>query len=367
MLTRVKVLDLTRVLAGPLCTMMLGDMGASVIKVERPGAGDDTRGWGPPFDQRGESAYFLSVNRNKLGIAADFDDPADRDLLTSLAREADVVIDNFLPGTLERRGLGAEQLRATMPGLVWCTIVGFGDEPRRPGYDVLVQAECGWMSITGEPAGEPMKHGVALVDVLAGKDAAIAILAALVERGRTGIGRRIHIALSETAEAALVNVAQNTLVSGRRPTRWGNAHANLVPYQLFHAADRSMIIAVGSDSQWRACADALELTELASDRALDTNAGRLTERTRVVERIAQRIVERPASHWLERLAAAGVPCGLVRSVPEVLAEGRASAMMGMSPSVPGTIRLPPPRLGEHTELVRHQGWNAFAHLDGARS
>ena len=364
MLTNVRVLDLTRVLAGPLCTLILGDMGASVIKVERPGGGDDTRGWGPPFDEQGESAYFLSVNRNKLGITADLDDPADLELLKSLAREADVVIDNFLPGTLERRGWGAEQVRAEVPALVWCSIIGFGDEPQRPGYDVLVQAESGWMSITGEPAGEPMKHGVALADVLAGKDAAIAILAALVERGRTGMGRRIHIALAASAEAALVNVAQNALVSGREPARWGNAHANLVPYQLFHAADRPMIVAVGSDAQWRACADALDLTELANDPALATNAGRLAQRTRVVEKIATRLSVSPASHWLGRLDAAGVPCGLVRTVPEVLADRPASAKTGMPPSVPGTIRLPPPRLGQHTELVRAEGWNAFARVNG---
>jgi crotonobetainyl-CoA:carnitine CoA-transferase CaiB-like acyl-CoA transferase len=367
MLTNVRVLDLTRVLAGPLCTMILGDMGASVIKVERPGGGDDTRGWGPPFDEQGESAYFLSVNRNKLGITADLDDPADLALLRALANEADVVIDNFLPGTLERRGWGAEQSRAERPALIWCTIVGFSEEPRRPGYDVLVQAESGWMSITGEPGGEPMKHGVALADVLAGKDAAIAILAALVERGRTGVGRRIHIALAASAEAALVNVAQNALVSGREPVRWGNAHANLVPYQLFHAADRSMIVAVGSDAQWRACANALELSELANDPALATNAGRLAQRARVVESIAKRLVALPAAHWLRCLDAVGVPCGLVRSVPEVLADRRASAKTGMPPSVPGTIRLPPPRLGQHTELVRGERWNAFARVNSPRS
>jgi crotonobetainyl-CoA:carnitine CoA-transferase CaiB-like acyl-CoA transferase len=362
MLDSVKVLDLTRVLAGPLCTMILGDMGASVIKVERPGGGDDTRGWGPPFDERGESAYFLSVNRNKLGITADLDDPADLTLLKSLAGDADVVIDNFLPGTLERRGWGAEQQRAERPGLVWCTIVGFADDPHRPGYDVLVQAESGWMSITGEPDGEPMKHGVALADVLAGKDAAIAILAALVERGRTGVGGRLKVALSASAEAGLVNVAQNTLVSGREPLRWGNSHANLVPYQLFHAADRPMIVAVGSDAQWRACAEALDLPELATDPTLATNAGRLARRVRVVERLAERLIALPASHWLARLDAAGVPCGLVRTVPEVLAERPASPMTGMPPSVPGAVRLPPPRLGEHTELVRAEGWNAFAHV-----
>lgn len=365
MLINVRVLDLTRVLAGPLCTMILGDMGASVIKVERPGGGDDTRGWGPPFDEHGESAYFLSVNRNKLGITADLDDPADLALLRALASEADVVIDNFLPGTLERRGWGAEQALAERPTLVWCTIVGFGEEPQRPGYDVLVQAESGWMSITGEPGGEPMKHGVALADVLTGKDAAIAILAALVERGRTGVGRRIQVALAASAEAALVNVAQNVLVSGREPARWGNAHANLVPYQLFHAADRPMIVAVGSDAQWRACANALELSELANDPALATNAGRLAQRGRVVESIARRLVALPAAHWLQRLEAAGVPAGLVRSVPEVLADRQASATTGMPPSVPGTIRLPPPRLSQHTEIVRRQRWSAFARESGS--
>jgi crotonobetainyl-CoA:carnitine CoA-transferase CaiB-like acyl-CoA transferase len=364
MLTNVRVLDLTRVLAGPLCTMILGDMGASVIKVERPGGGDDTRGWGPPFDEHGESAYFLSVNRNKLGITADLDDPADLAHLEALASQADVVIDNFLPETLERRGWGADQCRAERPALVWCTIVGFEDEPRRPGYDVLVQAESGWMSITGEPEGEPMKHGVALADVLAGKDAAIAILAALVERSRTGVGRRIHIALATSAEAALVNVAQNALVSGREPARWGNAHANLVPYQLFHAADRPMIVAVGSDAQWRACANALELSDLANDPALATNAGRLAQRTRVVESIAKRLLTSPAAHWLRSLDAVGVPCGLVRSVPEVLADGKASVRTGMPPSIPGTIRLPPPQLGQHTALVRDHGWNAFARVNG---
>jgi crotonobetainyl-CoA:carnitine CoA-transferase CaiB-like acyl-CoA transferase len=220
------------------------------------------------------------------------------------------------------------------------------------------------MSITGVPEGEPMKHGVALADVLAGKDAAIAILAALVDRGRTGLGRRIHVALSTSAEAALVNVAQNTLVSGREPVRWGNAHANLVPYQLFHASDRPMIVAVGSDGQWRACAGALELRELADDPVLATNAGRLSQRVRVVEAIASRLLLRPASHWIMRLDSVGVPCGLVRSVPEVLADRNASPLTGMPPSVPGSVRLPPPKLGEHSALVRAEGWKAFARVAG---
>ena len=367
MLTRLRILDLTRVLAGPLCTMILGDMGADVIKVERPGVGDETRGWGPPFDSEGTSAYFLSVNRNKLSIAADFTANADIGLVTSLANEADVVVENFLPGTLERHGWGADVARAERPELGWCTITGFGSESRRPGYDFVVQAESGWMSITGAPDGEPMKHGVALADVIAGKDACVAILAALVSRSRTGVGGHIHISLAASAEAALVNVAQNTLVGGRPPARWGNAHANLVPYQLFQASDRPLVVAVGNDPQWKAATDALELADLGNDEALATNAGRLAQRERVVEAIGRRLVTRAATYWLERLESVGVPCGIVRTVPEVLAQLPASARTGLPPSVPGSVRLPPPRLGEHSELIRSEGWSAFASaLRGSR-
>jgi len=345
--------------------MILGDMGADVLKVERVGSGDETRGWGPPFDERGESAYFLSVNRNKLSVTADLDDPADLALVRALAREADVVVENFLPGVLERRGWGAELARADQPGLVWCTITGFGTGSTRPGYDFVIQAESGWMSITGEPEGVPMKHGIALADVIAGKDAAIAVLAALVARGRDGSGRHLQISLAASAQAALVNVAQNTLVGGRPPVRWGNAHANLVPYQLFHAVDRPMIIAVGNDAQWRACASALELRDLEHDVALATNAGRLAHRTRVVSGIAVRVGTETAAHWMARLAAVGVPCGIVRSVPEVLAELPASTSSGLPPSVPGSVRLPPPGLGEHSELIRTAKWNAFASMQAA--
>jgi crotonobetainyl-CoA:carnitine CoA-transferase CaiB-like acyl-CoA transferase len=340
--------------------MMLGDMGADVIKVERPGGGDDTRGWGPPFDAEGESAYFLSVNRNKLSLTADLDAPADLDVVRRLAEEADVVVENFLPGALERRGWGAEQALAGHPGLVWCSMAGFASDPGRPGYDVVVQAESGWMSITGEPQGDPMKHGIALADVLVGRDAAIAILAALVARARTGEGGHVRVALDTTARAALVNVAQNTLVSGHPPARWGNAHANLVPYQLFHAEDRALILAVGSDTQWRACAGALGLSELRDDSTLATNAGRILARPRVVDAIARRQTGAPAVHWITLLRAAGVPCGIVRTVPEALADTAASARSGMPPSVPGSVRRPPPRLGEHSALVRAEGWGAFS-------
>ncbi|MDB4882016.1 MAG: L-carnitine dehydratase/bile acid-inducible protein [Gemmatimonadetes bacterium] len=340
--------------------MMLGDLGADVLKVERPGTGDDTRGWGPPFDPDGESAYFLSVNRNKLSLTADLGVAVDFDLVKELAARADVVLENFLPGTLERRGWGAERFLAERPGAVWCSITGFGPTSLRPGYDLVVQAESGWMSVTGSPDGEPMKHGVALADVLAGKDAAVAVLAALVSRSHTGVGRHVRISLRTSAEAALINVAQNTLVSGRPPTRRGNAHANLVPYQLFHASDRSIVLAVGNDEQWKACTRALGLTALGEDPVLATNAGRLTQRARVIGALAEHLAGAPAEVWRARLESERVPCGIVRTVPEVLAEIDASAHSGLPPSVPGSVRLPPPRLGEHSELVRNKGWGAFS-------
>ena len=359
MLHNIKVLDLSRVLAGPICTMMLGDMGADVLKIERPDGGDETRGWGPPFTHDGESAYYVSVNRNKLGAALDFGDAYDRALVESLLAGADVVVENFRPGALARRGLDAQTIRAIHPQLVWCTIAGFGDDPDRPGYDFVVQAESGWMSITGEQKGAPMKHGIALADVLAGKDAAIAILGALMGRERTGQGATFTITLAGSAEAALVNVAQNALVSGDAPRRWGNAHANLVPYELFEASDRAIVIAAGSDAQWIRCARALGLTELADDDALRTNAGRLAQRERVVGSIRATIRGRSAADWRDVLDRAGVPNGVVRTVPEVLDTSDASPATGMPASVPGSVRLKPPRLGEHTQIVRDRGWGAF--------
>src|SRR5438128_5187548 len=296
---KLKVLDLSRVLAGPVCSMSLGDMGADVIKVERPRDGDETRGWGPPFDEEGQSAYFLAVNRNKKSVAADLTDKRDREFILDLIRDADVVLDNFLAGSLQRLGLDPDELIEKHPSLIWCTISGFGAESARPGYDFVVQAECGWMSITGERDGSPMKVGVALADVIAGKDAAIAILAAVVDRAGGPVApdkRRINVSLAESARAALVNVAQNVLVSGEDARRWGNAHPNLVPYQLFDAADRPFVIAVGSDGQWRACADALGLQQLADDESLQTNAGRVENREMIVDALAARVKEMGAQH-----------------------------------------------------------------------
>ena len=359
---KLKVLDLSRVLAGPLCSMILGDLGADVIKVERPGLGDETRGWGPPFNGDGLSAYFLSVNRNKKSFAADLSDATDRRLIEKLLADADVVLENFIDGSLNRLGLDPERLLDEHPSLIWCTISGFGVGSTRPGYDFVVQAECGWMAITGELGGQPMKVGVALADVVAGKDAAIAILATAFERTSGPLGkerRRIWISLADSARASLVNVAQNVLVSGRDAERWGNAHPNLVPYQLFEGADRSFVIAVGSDDQWRACATALGLTDLAKDPALSINAGRVSHREAVVSAISARVGEMDAGHWISRLASAGVPCGLVKTVSEALDNTGASPVNGVPPSVPGSVRLPPPRLDADGDAVRTLGWRAF--------
>lgn len=363
----VRVLDLSRVLAGPLCSMILADLGAAVIKVERPGTGDETRGWGPPFDATGQSAYFLSINRNKLSIALDLENPADLAVLRSLMEAADVVLENFRPGTLERRGIQPAQLLARLPRLIWCTISGFGPGSDRPGYDFVAQAESGWMSITGDPGGEPVKTGVALADVIAGHHAAIAILGALAGRefapgGLAADARRLHISLVHSAVASLVNVAQNVVVSGHDAGRWGNAHPNLVPYQLFRAADRHVVIAVGSDAQWRALCVALGLDALGADPALASNAGRVARREQVVGAITARIVTRSAAHWLGALDAVGVPCGVVRSVKEAVQGVPVSPVTGVAPAVPGSVRLDPPRLDAHGALIRAHGWDVFSHV-----
>lgn len=365
-LAGIKVLDLTRVLAGPLCTMMLGDLGAHVIKIERPGTGDDSREWGPPFDERGESAYFLSINRNKLSVAMDLTAVRDRALLLTLIGQSDVVVDNFLPGALKRFAIDVDAILDRHARLIWCTISGFGPSSSRPGYDFVVQAEAGWMAVTGAQDGEPMKCGIALADLLAGKDAAIAVLAALAGRStNAALDRRLTISLAGSARAALVNVAQNTLVSGQPARRWGNAHANLVPYQLFQAKDRPIVIAVGNDEQWIQCVRALGLSSLADDSSLATNRGRLSRRAHVVAALAARIRERPATEWLRSLDEAGVPCGVVKSVIEAVQDSAdASPVFGMPPSAGGTRRRPPPRLDEHGELVRQLGWEAFSELQG---
>jgi crotonobetainyl-CoA:carnitine CoA-transferase CaiB-like acyl-CoA transferase len=346
--------------------MTLGDLGANVLKVERPDGGDDSRQWGPPFDSRGESAYYLCCNRNKLGITIDLDEARDSKHLLDLIAGADVVLDNFMRGTLERRGIVPEDLLQAHPRLIWCTLTGFGPESSRPGYDFVVQGESGWMSITGEPAGEPMKAGVALADVLAGKDATIAILSALAARAAGPVPaerRRLFVSLFHTAAAALVNVAQNTLVSGHAPRRWGNAHANLVPYQLFPARDRHVVIAVGSDPQWRSLCQTLGLETLAADPEVATNRGRLAHRERVIQAITPAIAAREAAELVRALERSGVPAGVVRTVPDVLADVEASSLTGVAPLGVSRPPLPPPRLGEHNAAVTDRGWSVFATRD----
>ena len=363
-LSGLRVLDLTRVLAGPICTMMLADMGADVIKVERPGEGDESRGWGPPFHENGQSGYFLAVNRNKKSIALDLGAAEHREIFLGLLRKADVVVDNFRPGSLEKMGVSPLQCVAENPRLVWCSITGFGPASGRPGYDYVVQAEQGWMSISGEKNGQPLKTGVAFADVITGKDAAIAILGAVtaVARGvkRDAQDRLISISLKHSATSALINVAQNVLMTGKDAVRHGNEHPNLVPYQLFQAADRPIVLAIGNDSQWMTAMKVLGLDDLRDDVSLRNNAGRVRERERVITRIGGKLAEKSAGEWLAALSREGVPSGIVRSVGEALEEFSASVLTGVPPSVPGSVRFAAPQLDEHGAAIRQLGWEVFA-------
>jgi crotonobetainyl-CoA:carnitine CoA-transferase CaiB-like acyl-CoA transferase len=325
-LAGVRVLDLSRVLAGPLCTMVLGDLGAHVIKVERPGAGDDTRTWGPPWADGPagrEAAYYLCVNRNKRSVKADLKADAGRALVRRLARDADVLVENFAPGMLDGWGLGYDALAAENPRLVFCSITGYGadgPEAGRPGYDFAVQARAGWMAITGDPEGEPTKVGVAVVDVLTGQNAAIAVLAALRERERSGRGQRVEVSLFDSALAGLINVTQAALVTGREPVRYGNAHPTIVPYQAFHGADRAFVVAVGNNAQWRRLCAAIGADDLAGEARFATNPGRVENREALVGALAERFRDRPAAEWLGMMEAAGVPCAPVQRVGEALAD-----------------------------------------------
>jgi crotonobetainyl-CoA:carnitine CoA-transferase CaiB-like acyl-CoA transferase len=365
-LSGVRVVDLSRVLAGPYCTMVLADLGADVVKVERPEGGDETRGWGPPFTG-GEAAYYLSVNRGKRSCALDLSQPEGRELALELCAGADAVIENFKVGGADRLGVGYEAVRERNPSVVYCSITGFGSErepPGRPGYDFVAQAESGLMSLTGAEDGSPYKVGVALVDVLAGLHAAAAILAGL----KGGEGARIEVPLLDSALAGLVNVAQNALVTGAEPARYGNAHPNIVPYQTFETASGQVAVAAANDGLFRALCKALDLAELADDPRFATNAARVEQRAGLIPLLQERLRERTAEDWLEELDAAGVPVGKVRTVPEALAAaaeaGRPATLTVDHPSA-GALELvaspiwgptnaapmPPPLLGEHTAEV----------------
>jgi crotonobetainyl-CoA:carnitine CoA-transferase CaiB-like acyl-CoA transferase len=345
------VLDLSRVLAGPYCTMLLADLGADVVKVERPGSGDDTRAWGPPY-AGGEAAYFLSVNRGKRSVELDLARPEGQEVARRLVRSADVVVENFRAGTAERLGVGYEQLARERPGLVYCSITGFGDP--RPGYDFVVQAESGLMAITGEADGEPVKVGVAVVDVLAGYAAATAILAAALE----GEGKHIEISLLEVALSSLVNLAQSALVTGEEPGRYGNAHPSIVPYQTFAASDAPVAVAGGNDAIFRRLCGALGRPELADDERFRTNRERVAHRDELIAELTAVFATRPADEWVATLVEAGVPAGKVRGVLEALtAHGTATVehpAIGSLPLVPSPLGLasaPPPLLGQHTREV----------------
>jgi crotonobetainyl-CoA:carnitine CoA-transferase CaiB-like acyl-CoA transferase len=330
----VRVVDLSRVLAGPYCTMVLADLGADVVKVERPEGGDETRSWGPPFTG-GEAAYYLSVNRGKRSCALDLSEPEGRELALELCAGAAVVIENFKVGGAERLGVGYDAVCERNPRVVYCSITGFGSErhpPGRPGYDFVAQAESGLMSITGPADGPPSKVGVALVDVLAGLHAAAGVLAGL----HGGKGARVEVPLLDSGLAGLVNVAQNALVTGAEPGRYGNAHPNIVPYQAFETASGQLAIAAANDGLFRALCGALALDDLATDERFATNAGRVGNRGELIPLLQERLRERPAEEWVEVLDAAGVPVGKVRTVPEALA---AAAAAGRPPTQ--TVDHPP--------------------------
>jgi crotonobetainyl-CoA:carnitine CoA-transferase CaiB-like acyl-CoA transferase len=366
-LAGILVADFSRVLAGPLAAMTLGDLGADVIKVESP-QGDETRAWSPPVDERGRATYFLAANRNKRSVVLDLKDSGDADLARELAGRADVVIENFKPGTMERFGLSYDELAVANPGLVHCSITGFGDRggARLPGYDPLVQALSGLMSVTGESDGQPLKVGVALVDVIAGLNAVVAILAALRARERAGRGQRIEITLLQSALAALANQASAYLNAGETPHRLGNTHPSIEPFATYPTADGQVMICAGNDVQFGALAGALGAPELAADRRFSTNAERVRNRVALRGELEERLAASSVTEWIDRLRAAGVPAGPVNDVGGGFALGAALGLdviaetdsvrtpaspLGLT-ATPPRITKPPPELDEHGESIR---------------
>lgn len=327
----VLVADFSRVLAGPLATMTLADLGARVVKVERPGGGDETRAWGPPFSEHG-STYYESVNRGKQSLALDLRDPADLAAARELALRADVVVENFKPGTMERLGLGYEAVAVDNPRVVYCSITGFGTTGGKDllGYDFVVQAVGGLMSITGHPDGEPTKVGVALVDVLTGKDAVIGILAALTARERTGRGDRLEVSLLSSLLGGLVNQGQACLETGRPGRRMGNQHPSIAPYETLRCRDGMIAVASGNDGQFARLAEVLGDPGLVSDRRFASNAARVAHRDALVELLEARLREQDGDHWVARLNAAQVPAGRVNTIPEALA---LAEQLGLEPTV----------------------------------
>ena len=363
------VLDLTRVLSGPYCTMLLADMGARVIKIEQPGKGDDTRGWGPPFVE-GESAYFLSINRNKESVTLDFKRPEGRAILNRLIATSDVLVENFRPGTLTKQGLDYQTLAASHPRLVYASISGFGHTGPRSaeaGYDAVMQGEGGLMSITGAADGPPFRLGVAIADIVSGMFAAQGITLALFARERTGRGQQVDIGMLDSVAALLTYQAAIYFATGSAPSRMGNRHPTIVPYETFSAADGEFVLAVGNDDQWRRLCEAAEIED---DGRFATNRARVTRYDELKPMLDERLRRRTRADWIARLAAAGVPCGSVRDLREVFADAQLAArdmvatlnhpaigslrLLGVPVKLsetPASVRTAPPTLGQHTDAV----------------
>ncbi len=385
----IRVLDLTRILAGPLCTMTLGDMGADVIKVEPPGKGDDTRSWGPPFAE-GESAYYLGVNRNKRSITLNMAVKSGQEVLAGLIKKSDVLVENFKVGTLEKWGFGNDWLEANAPRVIRCSITGYGATGPKaglPGYDFILQAESGLMGITGEPDGTPMKYGVAIVDICTGMLACNSILAALNARHMTGRGQHVEVSLFDTGLAMLANVAANHLVSGKDAGRFGNGHPNIVPYTGYPTRDDMIAVAVGNDTQFGKFAVALGKPEWTGDARFTKNPDRIAHRDVLDALIKKELQREGADFWIAKLMAVGIPCGRINSVAQALAAPHAIAremvttvehptagsvkMLGMPyrfSDTPASIRRAPPLLGQHTEAVlRDELGFSDARIDSLRS
>jgi crotonobetainyl-CoA:carnitine CoA-transferase CaiB-like acyl-CoA transferase len=364
------VADFTRILAGPLCTMVLADLGADVIKVERPVSGDDTRTWGPPFVGE-DAAYFLSINRNKRSIALDLTDPTDREVARKIIERSDILVENFRSGVMAKFGLGYDDVREWNPGLIYCSMPAFSsiDQRELPGYDLVMQSISGFMSITGEIGRGPVKMGVALLDVIAGLYAAVAVLSAQREREKTGAGRRVEVGLFEASVASLVNQAANYLASEEVPAAAGNAHPNIVPYQAFSGSDGRFVLAAANDKLFRAAAQAMDRPELAEDERFATNESRVAHRFELIADMEQTFSDEPVEYWVESLVRAGVPAAPVRTIDEVFAspEGM-DTLLDIEDPRRGLLRLvrspirfdgwiddgakPPPLLGEHEDEIR---------------
>lgn len=366
-----RIADLTRVLAGPFCTMQLADLGAEVIKIEAPGKGDDTRAWGPPFVE-GESAYFMSINRNKKSVTLNLKADRGKEILWKLLEHCDVLVENFRPGALERLGFGYQEVSTRLPELVYCSVSGFGHtgpDARLPGYDVLIQGESGLMSLTGDADGPPFKLGTSISDLTAGMIATQGILAALLERERTGLGQQVDVAMLDASAALLTYQAGIYFATGRTPTRRGNAHPTIVPYSTYPSADGTLIVAVGNDTLFVTFCEVLGREEISADPRFATAAARVEHREELDQILCDLLVQRPRDHWIEVLRRHGIPCGAVRDLSEVCgstqlkargmvqqvqhakagAVGQLGSPIHLSRSA-GSL-MPPPLLGQHTQEI----------------